>query len=131
LSLYEFLLRAVFRTRDVDEPHLYDQDEIGYCKVGGEWDIALRDVYGNVESDEHRTGTLWHFNDAPREMRLAAVDKLPELIEALAKEAFNTTKRVQEKAQQVRELAQAIDQAKIKAKIEAIANLQLKKDGGK
>jgi anion-transporting ArsA/GET3 family ATPase len=104
---------VVFRTRDEDEPQTYDQDEIGYYKVGGEWGIALRSVYGNFSHDEHSTESLWLFNDAPREMRLAAVDKLPDLIEALAKEAFNTTRRVQEKAQQVRELARAISNAAV------------------
>jgi hypothetical protein len=102
---------VVFRTRIDDVPRLYDHDEIGYCKVAGEWGIALRSVNGNLIRDEHNTESLYLFNDAPREMRLAAVDKLPELIEALAKEAFNTTKRVQQKAQQVRELAQAISSA--------------------
>jgi cell division septum initiation protein DivIVA len=104
---------VVFRTRIDDVPHLYDHDEIGYCKVGGEWGIALRSVNGNLARDEHNTESLYLFNDAPREMRLAAVDRLPALIEALAKEAFNTTKRVQQKAQQVRELAQAISNASV------------------
>jgi hypothetical protein len=140
---------VVFRNRDVDQPHLYDQDEIGYCKVSGEWGIALRRVCGNMEDDLHSTEGLWLFNDAPREMRLTAADELPALIERLAKEAFETTRRVQEKAQQVRELALAISNspvtekvwtphyqlkvdAKMKAKGEMIANLlPTKKDGGK
>ena len=107
---------VVFRTRDVDEPQMYDQDEIGYTKEGGEWGIFLRSVYGNLSHDEPNSESLCLFNDAPREMRLAAVDKIPDLIKELAKEAFNTTRRVQQKAQQVRELAQAISNASVTEK---------------
>jgi hypothetical protein len=42
-------------------------------------------------------------------MRLAGVDKIPELIEALGKEASAATKKIQEKTQEVRELASAIE----------------------
>jgi hypothetical protein len=38
------------------------------------------------------------------------VDKIPELIEALSKEAFNTAQKIEEKTQKVGELASAIDQ---------------------
>jgi prefoldin subunit 5 len=150
---------VTFRTRDDDEePQCYDLDQIGYAKINGVWGIAIQNVYGDESRNDHHGMGPWLFNDAPRELRLASVDKLPELIEALAKEAFNTTKRVQEKAQQVRELAQAILNASVtepsaqnvkpisgvrellekktltphdQAKAERIANLLVtKKDGG-
>lgn len=153
---------VMFRSRDFEEePDRYDIDQIGYTKVNGVWGIAIQSVFGDERRDEESVAGLWLFNDAPREMRLAAVDKLPELIEELAKAAFNTTKRVQEKAQQVRELANAISNASVteqpvptqnvkpisgvrellekkvltpheQAKAERIANLLVtKKDGGK
>src|SRR5207249_9207218 len=81
------------------------QDEIGYCKVNGKWGIALCRSWNDDAGGEDTIEGLWHFNDAPREVRLAGVDKLPEVIEALSKEAIETTKKVQEKTKEVRELA--------------------------
>ena len=85
------------------------QDEIGYCKVNGKWGIALCRSWNDDAGGEDTIEGLWHFNDAPREVRLAGVDKLPEVIEALSKEAIETTKKVQEKTKEVRELASVIE----------------------
>jgi hypothetical protein len=70
------------------------------------WPASSTPEYG---PDHHEDGP-WLFKDAPRELRLAASDKIPEVIEALAKTASDTTKQVQEKTKQVRELAAALDQ---------------------
>jgi prefoldin subunit 5 len=100
-----------FRRRgDDDEPHLYDDDQIGYCKINGVWGIALRRIWGDESWDRHSEDGPWLFNDASREMRLHSVDSIPNVIEALAKEAFDTTKRIQEKTKEVGELAGAIGQ---------------------
>jgi hypothetical protein len=100
-----------FRFRgDPDSPGEYDTDQIGYAKVQSTWGLALRRIWGNESFDAHQEDGPWHFSDAPRELRIAAVDQIPEFIEALSKEASDTTKRVQEKTKQVRELAVAIGQ---------------------
>jgi hypothetical protein len=84
------------------------EDQIGYCKVNGKWGIALCRIWGDDAMAEDAVEGLWLFNDAPRELRLAGVDKIPEVVEALGKEAFNTTKRIQEKTQEVRNLANVV-----------------------
>lgn len=100
-----------FRFRgDDNEPQIFDQDQIGYAKVSATWGIVLRRIWGDEERDIYHEDGPWLFKDAPRELRLAAADKIPELIEALAKAASTTTKEVLEKTQQVRELAAAIDE---------------------
>ena len=101
---------VTFRTWDT-EPNKYDKEKIGYCKVNGKWGIALCRIWGDELSDREEIDGPWLFNEGPREMRLAGVDKIPELIEALSKEASNTTKKIQEKTQEVRELANAIEGA--------------------
>lgn len=93
---------------DQSEPESYDDDQIGYCKVNGTWGIALRRVFGDPIRDYHNEEGPWLFNDASRDMRLQSVDHIPALIEALAKEAFNTTKKLEEKNKRLRELAEAI-----------------------
>jgi hypothetical protein len=95
-------------SRWIDELR-HGADQIGYCKVNGKWGIALCRSWGDDSVDEDTVEGLWLFNDAPRELRLAGVDKLPEMIEALSKEAFETTKKVQEKTKEVRELTSVIE----------------------
>jgi hypothetical protein len=101
---------VTFRSRVDDEyhPERFDDDQIGYCKLNGTWGIALRRVWGDPSYDADGGEGPWLFNDASREMRLSSVDKIPELIEALAKEALSTTKKIQEKTKQVLELAGAV-----------------------
>jgi len=100
----------------VEQPPEYDNDQIGYCKLNGKWGIALQRVWGDYQSDYYQSDGPWLFNDAPRDMRLKSVDKIPDLIEALGKEAFETTRNVHEKTQQVRELANAIQQVVVAEK---------------
>ncbi len=109
---------VTFRSRDDERvPYVFDQDQIGYDKVNGVWGIALRRIWGDESNDQYNEDGPWAFNAASRELRLHSVDKIPEVIEALAKEAFNITKRIQEKTIEVRELAGAIGSAnEMKAK---------------
>ncbi len=95
---------------DDDYPQCYNQEQIGYCKVNGVWGIAIRHIWGDESIDSHHSEGPWLFNDASREMRIQAVDKLPELIEELSKEATQAQKKIQEKTKQVRDLADAIRQ---------------------
>jgi prefoldin subunit 5 len=103
---------VAFRVRQDDEHGSgnYDLDQIGYCKVNGKWGIALRRIWGNANFDADHAEGPWLFNDAPRDMRLYAVDKIPELIDALNNAASETTMKVQEKTLEIRKLAGAIEQ---------------------
>ncbi len=92
------------------------EDQIGYCKVSGKWGIALRYIWGLHALSLDEVDGLWPFNEAPRDLRLAGVDKIPELMEALGKEASETAKRVQEKTKQVRELASVIEKLAVEPK---------------
>jgi len=86
----------------------YSKDEIGYSKVSGKWGIALRRVNGDDMSGDEEVEGPWLFHDAPRQLRLSSVDKIPELVQKLSEEASDAAKKIQKKAQEVRELAAAI-----------------------
>ncbi len=99
---------VTFRSRDLDGLD-YDDDQIGYGKVNGKWGIALRRIWGDHATDRHNDEGPWSFGEAPRELRMAGVDGIPKLIETLSQEASSATKKIQEKTQEVRELASVIE----------------------
>jgi len=88
----------------------YDLEQIGYTKLNGEWGLGLRRIWGNERFDTQYQDGPWLFSDAPRDMRLRSTDKIPDVIEELGKEAVKTTKAMQQKSLEVRELAGAIEQ---------------------
>ena len=100
---------VTFRSRGEEErPERYDHDQIGYCKVNGTWGLALRRIWGDEVADWENEDGPWLFNDSSRELRLRSVDSIPKVIAELAKEARETTKRIQDKTKEALELAEAI-----------------------
>ena len=91
------------------EPPEYDCNQVGYTKVNGTWGIALRHIWGDESRGDETEVGPWLFNDAPRELRIQCVDKIPDVIEALGKKASDTVEKIQQKTDQVRELAGVIE----------------------
>jgi hypothetical protein len=93
---------------DEDAPWVSSVERLGYDKMKGRWGLTL--WAGTVDSEEDSetpTGS-WLFNDAPRSLRLRAIEHIPELVEALANEASHTAKRVSEQAHYALKLAESI-----------------------
>src|SRR2546425_8611125 len=76
---------------------VWTEDRLGYAKVNGKWCIAVKDVRvhtGRFEGDtscpytnECVDGMPIPLTQASRETRIAALDRLPDLIEALEAQA--------------------------------------------
>lgn len=81
---------------------------VGYTKIKDRWAIVLRTRSGDYTDSEGDSEEIWPFNDAARWMRIEGVAKLPELLEALLKQAEETTKRIRNRIAQANELADAI-----------------------
>jgi len=96
-----------------DEFANYQYREIGYSKINNKWGIALRTRQGNENDDDERSES-WSFNDAPRWQRVEAVEKIPDLMDQLVKEAEATTKRIKDKIDHAKHLADAFEQAAMK-----------------
>lgn len=90
-----------------DDDGDYTHHELGYAKVNGEWGIALRVATGNEHRDWYKEDK-WLFDGAPRQNRIDAIEKLPELLERLIKKAISTAKKIKEATAQTREVAAAI-----------------------
>jgi hypothetical protein len=81
-------------------PRCYHED-IGYAKIGGRWSVAIR----TVQEDEPDYGPdqieAWPFSEAPRHLRVLAIKKIPELLEALLRNAAEMAKTMAEGAEEV------------------------------
>jgi hypothetical protein len=92
-----------------DEGDDYWKQEVGYARVKGEWCLAIRTAEGNYNLPQYAREEVWPFNEAPRYLRVKAVDKLPDLIEALVEATNATAKRLKEKVAPAQELADAVN----------------------
>ena len=106
---------TIFSDEDDSNPHLvtFWREELGYAKVSGKWGVCLRRLDGCYQSPDDETSTIWTFNDASRMLRLASIEKIPELLEALSKEAANTTKKIQAKLADVQAVAEAVNPPRV------------------
>src|SRR3954451_14289137 len=86
----------------------YTSRYLGYAKVNNRWGIALRTVTGNNTAPEDSGVEEWLFNDAPRALRIEAVEKLPELFDNLIKEADVVIRKVKAQTLSARQLAVAL-----------------------
>jgi hypothetical protein len=97
------------RQSDADA-ELYYEEQVGYAKIGGKWGVAIKTVeYNSARRDSDRE--QWLFNDAPRLLRVNAVEKVPELLEAILGSAADMSKRITEKAEEVDVLTAAMNAA--------------------
>lgn len=89
----------------------YWHEHVGYSKVQGRWGIAISKAEGNHSRPEDEKEDVWAFNQAPRSLRISAVDKLPELLEKLVAMADKTARKMEAKKGEVETLAKAVRDA--------------------
>jgi prefoldin subunit 5 len=92
---------------DQDDYSYWSRD-LGYAKVEGKWGISLRKVDGDSGIPDEATVEEWPFNDAPRSLRLEAIDKIPELLEKLSEEAVKATKNIRAKLGEAQAVAEVV-----------------------
>jgi hypothetical protein len=85
----------------------YWSRELGYARVQGKWGLALRTVEGNVNDFDDDTQT-WLFNDAPRMMRVEAIDHIPALLEELVKQSEKVATELHKQVGRAAEFAETI-----------------------
>jgi hypothetical protein len=86
----------------------YTKRDIGYAKIGNRWGIALRSMAGNHNAPDESNGEEWLFNDAPRALRIEAVEKLPDLFDHMVREAESATRQIRARTAQAEQLAQVL-----------------------
>jgi uncharacterized protein YoxC len=91
-----------------DEAGDYWAHRVGYAKVGGKWGLAISDVSGSIYHGDDYEEAEWLFNDAPRWMRIKAVDHIPQLLDELVKQTNKVAADLHEKTKTARELANTV-----------------------
>ena len=97
-----------FAAQYFDDGEFMSARSIGYAKVAGTWGIAIR--WSGTDPDGNPASEEWRFNDAPRSYRLEALEKLPELLEELAKTANKTAEQLKAKVARTKQVATTIGQ---------------------
>ena len=96
---------------DSDTDGNYWSRDLGYAKVDGKWGIALREAYGNRAYDSNHNEE-WLFNDAPRRLRIEAVDSLPDLLDGLTAAATETAGNIRDKIAHAQGVVEAITETR-------------------
>ena len=65
----------------------YDIWRICYEKHSSKWGFTIQHLWGLESYDDSQDSETWAFKDAPREHRLKAIEKIPDLIDALVKKS--------------------------------------------
>lgn len=91
-----------------EDGYHYYYEYVGYTEVKGAWCIAIQTCDSADDDPFDRNVKVMAFNDAPFYLRAKAIDKLPDLLEALIATVDATAERVQKKIQPAKELADAI-----------------------
>jgi hypothetical protein len=102
----------------------FTHEEVGYARVGNKWGLAVRTMSGNEAADNYTDYQEWLFNDAPRLLRLKAIDKIPELFEKLVLEVDKATKAVDDKLKELQELATALDPVPLRNSVEFFSQIK-------
>jgi hypothetical protein len=91
----------------------YEAHYLGYAKVNGRWGISLSTTTGNHNYNGEEPSEEWLFNEGPRELRLVAIEKIPDLFIELSQAATKMIEDVRAKLGMAQEVAQAIRLAPI------------------
>jgi hypothetical protein len=92
---------------------IIETEELGYAKVKGKWGVSIRFTVEGLGPDPDEK--VWHFEDAPRDMRMRAAGSFNRLLEALNNESLKAARTMEERANDIDELSSFIAEAANKA----------------
>ncbi len=80
--------------------------DVGYGRLNGKWGLMVLTWYDSSDDSDSMKETF--LREAPREIRLAAMDKIPELLKALSEQAQKLTQEASKKAAQIKSISTAL-----------------------
>lgn len=88
--------------------------DVGFSRVHGRWGLCLRTIDGDLNNPDRTEVEPFHFNEAPLYLRPGAVDKIPDLLEALAKTGATVSKKLSAAALRASQVAETVTPPKAK-----------------
>jgi hypothetical protein len=82
--------------------------DIGYSRIGSRWGIAIKVSSGDETDPERDQSERWFFNESPLYLRHPSIDKLPDLLEALAKTGETVAGKLTRAAERAATIAEAV-----------------------
>ena len=99
----------VARWDDENNTGAYEVEQLGFAKIEGVWCIGIRRLFGHEDSPEpDEVRDIWAFNAAPRDLRLRAINELPNLLDELGKAAIKTAEAVNKKLAEAKAFTAAL-----------------------
>lgn len=94
----------------------FRRDYVGYIEHQKQWRIVLSSDRGSDSRPDENVEEIWPFDEAPQYLRAKAIDKLPDLIEALAATVDSTTERLRKRLDSAAQLSEALSASNKKVK---------------
>jgi hypothetical protein len=104
-------LLSEWKANDQDE---FRREYVGYIELHKQWRIVVRTSEGFDSQPDDADDVTWKFDDAPQYLRIKAVDKLPDLVEALVATVEKTMSRMKKKIAHTQEFENAVASLGIK-----------------
>ncbi len=88
------------------DDHIVETQYLGYAKHKGKWGVCIRFVVEGLGPEDEET--VWHFDSAPRDMRINAAGMFSKLLVALNEESIKQAQLMEEHATDIDELTEAV-----------------------
>jgi len=85
---------------------------LAYGKQSGKWGFVIEYLFEDHLSYANDEYSSWPFKDSPREQRIKAVEKIPQLLEALVKTSSEVAEQISSKISYTESLAATLLAAK-------------------
>lgn len=115
LGIWAWVRQPILTETELSEPddkgQRYEFDyhyDLGYGKHNGKWGLLVSHYWEGDDEDQK----VVFLRDASREVRLKAMDRIPDLLDVLAKEMSVVTQETSKKASEAKELAAALNNKK-------------------
>jgi len=81
---------------------------VGYDRVNAKWGISIRSCVRKTKPSDQIETSNWTLSEAPRWLRVIAIDRLPDLFEGLVGEADKQRVLIETRLAHARELASGV-----------------------
>jgi len=85
---------------------IVETEQLGYARVKGKWGVCIRLIVEGLGPEDDITE--WHFDNAPRDMRIRASAFFGKLLEDLNNESMLQAKIMEERAKNIDELTNCV-----------------------